>query len=212
MKEYKNSLTTQTADVLNSFSEIDELKNFTLVGGSALSIHLMHRLSEDLDFFTWFEKLETAGTDSIIKQISKKLQVKILNTYSGGIDLLIDKVKVTCFANNWEKLKEREPLYNNSFIGKLELLTAMKVNSLSLRAKFRDYYDLYVIVKEVFDIKKVLDISLAYVPGMTKKIFYMQLPYVQDIDDETIEHLKPKYKITLEEMQTFFEREIKKIL
>jgi len=210
--EYYNSLAPQTADVLTFLSEIPELKNFTLVGGSAISIHLHHRLSEDLDFFTWLEGLEIAQTDSLLKHISKKHSFKILNTYSNGLDVLIDNVKITFFSNDWEKLKDREPLYKNSFIGKLELLSAMKVNTLSLRAKFRDYYDLFVLVQEVFDIKKILDISLEYIPGMTKKIFSMQLTYVEDIDDERIEHLNPRYKITLDEIRIFFEEQIKKIL
>jgi len=212
LKEYHNSLTSQTAGVLTFLSEIPNTKNFTLVGGSALSIHLQHRISEDLDFFTWFEKLETAGINSIIERMSKKHPFKILNTYSEGIDVLTDNVKVTFFANDWKKLKDRELLFKNSFIGKLELLTAMKMNTLSLRAKFRDYYDLYVIIKEVFDIQKIFDISLQYIPGMTKKIFSMQLIYVEDIEDERIEHLNPKYKVSLDEMRIFFEEEIKKII
>jgi len=212
LKEYHNSLTPQTAGVLTFLSEIPNTKNFTLVGGSALSIHLQHRISEDLDFFTWFEKLETAGINSIIERMSNKHPFKILNTYSEGIDVLTDNVKVTFFANDWKKLKDRELLFKNSFIGKLELLTAMKMNTLSLRAKFRDYYDLYVIIKEVFDIQKIFDISLQYIPGMTKKIFSMQLIYVEDIEDERIEHLNPKYKVSLDEMRIFFEEEIKKII
>jgi hypothetical protein len=212
LKNYHNSLTIQAAGVLTSLSQIPELQNFTLVGGSALSILLKHRLSEDLDLFTWFEELGKSGTDSIIKQLSKHYKVEILNTYSDGMDVLFDRVKVTFFANGWERLKEREPLSKNSFIGTLKLLTAMKVNTLSLRAKFRDYYDLFVIAKDVFDIKKIFDISINYIPGMTKKIFSMQLPYVEDIDDERIEHLNPKYKVTLDEMRIFFEEQIKMIL
>jgi predicted nucleotidyltransferase component of viral defense system len=212
LKEYYNSLTPQTADVLTFMSGISELKDFTLVGGSALSIHLQHRLSEDLDFFTWFETLNMVGMDSIVRQISKGHSVKILNTYSDGIDISLNGVKVTFFASSWDKLKNRELLYKNCSVGKLELLTAMKVNTLSLRAKFRDYYDLYVITKEVFDIKKIFDTALEYIPGMTKKIFSMQLVYVEDVDDETIEHLNPKYEISLDEIRIFFEEEIKKIL
>lgn len=212
MKGYHNSLTPQTAEVLTSLSQIPELQNFTLVGGSALSILLKHRLSEDLDLFTWFGELQKAGMDTIIKQLSGKYQVEILNTYSDGMDVLFDQVKVTFFANGWEKLKERDSLNKNSYIGTLELLTAMKVNTLSLRAKFRDYYDLFVIAKDVFGVKKIFDISMNYIPGMTKKIFSMQLPYIEDIDDERIEHLNPKYKVTLDEMRIFFEEQIKIIL
>ncbi len=85
------------------------------------------------------------------------------------VDILINNVKVTFFANYWERLKEREELFKNSYIGILELITAMKTNALSLRAAFRDYYDLYVITKTKFDIKRVLDIALEYIPRYDKE-------------------------------------------
>ena len=125
---------------------------------------------------------------------------------------MINEVKVTLFANNWDKLKIREQLDKNLFIGKLELITAMKINTLSLRAKFRDYYDLYIIAREVFDLRKIFDISMEYIPGMTKKIFAMQLPYIEDIEDESIVHLQPRYKISLDDIRIFSEKELRKII
>jgi hypothetical protein len=210
-KEIGKSLAPAAADVLSSLAGIEDLKYFTLVGGSALSIYLNHRISENLDFFTWIEKLESARIDSILNNISKTHSVKIINSYADGLDISIDQVKVTFSANGWDKLKERERLLKNSYIGRLELLTAMKINTLSLRAKFRDYYDLYTITKKAYDIKKVLEIALQYIPGMTKKIFATQLVYTEDIDDENIEHLKPESDVSLDDIRMYFEREIKSI-
>ena len=206
------SLEPKTAEVLSSLSEIEEIKNFTLVGGSALSIYLHHRISEDLDFFTWHQKLDDAGIDPILKAAAALYPTKIINNYSDGMDLLVDGVKITFFANYWDKLKQREHLLNKSFIGRIELITAMKANALSLRARFRDYYDLYVITKQIFDINKVLEISLEYIPGMTKKTFAMQMIYTEDIDDENIKHLYPAYDVSLTDIRIFFENEVKKLL
>jgi hypothetical protein len=50
LKEYHNLLTPRTAGVLTFLSEIPGIKNFTLVGGSALSIHLQLAF-QDLDFY-----------------------------------------------------------------------------------------------------------------------------------------------------------------
>ena len=211
-KDFKNVLSPSTFEVLNTLSEIEEIKNFTLVGGSALSIYLHHRISEDLDFFTWNDKLEAAGIDALVKKTGLVYPVKIINTYADGVDLLINNIKVTFFANYWERLKEREDLIQNSYIGTLELITAMKTNALSMRAAFRDYYDLYVITKTSFDIKRVLDIALEYIPGMTRKIFAMQLIYTDDIYDEDITHLHPVHKVTLDDIRSFFENELKKIV
>lgn len=212
MKDFNKALIPQTSLVLSALSEIEELNNFTLVGGSALSIYLNHRYSEDLDFFSWLPNLNDARINGLLNLISGKHNLKTLNTYSNGIDVLIDNVKVTFFANNWNELKNRDGLVNNSFIAKKQLLTAMKVNTLSLRAKYRDYYDLYVIANEVYDMQKIFEISLKLLPGMTKKIFAMQMIYIEDIDDENIAHLNPKYNISLDEIRIYFEKQIEKLL
>ena len=84
----------------------------------------------------------------------------------------------------------------------------MKINVLSARAKFRDYYDLYVISKERFSIDEIYNISKNKIPGITKKIFAMQISYIEDIDDESIQHLNPKYNVTLSEIHKYFEEQI----
>jgi len=212
IKDFRQSLAPATSNVLITLSKFDELKNFTLVGGSALSVYLQHRISEDLDFFTWISRLDDTNIDSIMKNVAKNHSLKILNTFEDGFDISINQVKVTFFANKWESLKQRKNLYENSFIGNLELLTAMKVHVISLRAKYRDYYDLFTIANKVFNVKEILDIALQYIPGMTKKIFAMQLVYIEDIEDENIEHLNPVEKVLLDDIRIFFEKEIKKIL
>lgn len=46
-------LLDSTREVLLELVKNDYLKNFVLVGGSALALYLCHRFSEDLDFFTY---------------------------------------------------------------------------------------------------------------------------------------------------------------
>lgn len=85
----------------------------------------------------------------------------------------------------------------------------MTVNTLALLAKFRD---LYVISKEIFSLKDIYNHASFYLPGMTKKVFGMQLTYIDDIEDENIEHLSPKYKVSIKEIQKHFEKEFYKVL
>lgn len=47
---------------------------------------------------------------------------------------------------------------------------------------------------------------------MTKKVFGMQLTYIDDIEDENIAHLSPKYKVSIKEIQKHFEKEFYKVL
>lgn len=204
-------LTDNTRRIYNEVSGIKFISEFTFVGGSAIASYLNHRLSEDLDFFTWKNSLP--DTSAFLREISKNSPIEIANSSPTQLDFFIDRSKITLFANEWDVLrKERHILLNNIYVAEPEVLCAMKVNTLSLRAKYRDYYDLYVLNKEKYTIDEIFYISQKYLPGITKKIFGMQISYIEDIEDESISHLEPKYDITLREIQKHFERELRKIL
>jgi len=46
-----DALAQKTKKVLIALSKLEELSQLAFVGGSALSVYLKHRMSEDLDFF-----------------------------------------------------------------------------------------------------------------------------------------------------------------
>lgn len=205
-------LTDNTYSLFEELAEKSLLSDFTFVGGSAIGYYLRHRLSEDLDFFTWHEKLPVE-TQSFIDALAKTKNIVIANRTQTYMDLLINDIKVTLFANDWDALKrDRSKITGNIFVANLPLLCAMKMNTLSLRAKYRDYYDLYVLNKEKYSIREMLNFSMDYIPGMTKKIFGMQLTYTEDINDESIDHLSPKYTVTLENIKNHFEKEVYKLI
>ena len=86
----------------------------------------------------------------------------------------------------------------------------MKVRALFLRAKFRDYYDLYYLASELFTLDEIFNFAILCVPGISLKLFYNALLYIDDIDDENIEHLKPKFNINMQEIRDYFEIDIRK--
>lgn len=192
-----NFLTDKAEKVFELLSGYEILSQFTFVGGSAIAYYLNHRLSEDLDFFTWEEYIPV-NIENLFNSLQSSNEITFSNKSSSIIDLFIDDIKVTFFANNWNALKRnRKKLLNNIYIAELPLLCSMKINTLSLRAKFRDYYVLYVLNREKYDINEMFNFAVSNIPGMTKKIFAMQLSYIGDIEDEHISHLEPKYQISL---------------
>lgn len=202
------ALLPDTKAVLIKLSVLDLLKDFTFVGGSALAVHLNHRLSEDIDLFTWQKELN-------IEQIQKQLELlnfKEIRTVSLNrqqCNYIVDGVKLTYFANNWNLLKDASPLIGNVQIANLELLCTMKVNTLFLRAKYRDYYDLFVINKTMFPLEKMYEIASPKLNNLSKALFQKALLFIDDIQDETIQHLKPKYQISLNQISEHFNMEIK---
>lgn len=179
------------------------LSHYSFVGGSALALHLCHRKSEDLDFFTYKEGQFNKA--QIRKYISRFKHKEILNESDEQIDLIINGVKVTFFDAQWVFLS---PSVVSRFnLSKLEAIAAMKVNVLFLRAKYRDYYDLYFLAKEM-SLRQIFAVSKDIVDGLTYKLLCVSLLYIDDIADDNIDHLEPKEQITKKQIQSFFEKRI----
>ncbi len=181
------------------------LDDYVLVGGSALALHLCHRKSEDLDFFTHNDSFNKKQIFEYVKQFDNK---EILNQTDEQIDLLVDGVKVTFFNANWSFLK---PFKKERFnLASLEQIATMKVNVLFLRAKFRDYYDLYFLVKDGMSLEKIFECSANILDGINFKLFAVALVYVDDIEDDNIEHLEPVENLDKIQIRDFFQKELKK--
>jgi predicted nucleotidyltransferase component of viral defense system len=177
------------------------LDNYVLVGGSALTLHLCHRKSEDLDFFTYSN---TFSKEEIFEYIKKFKDKEILNQTDEQIDLLLDGVKVTFFNAKWEFLKPTKIKRFN--LSSLESIVAMKVNVLFLRAKYRDYYDLLFIYRHFKSLKKIYKLSEQILDGVTFKLFTIALLYIDDIEDDNIDYLQPSEIITKEKIREVFEK------
>ncbi|WP_458700968.1 nucleotidyl transferase AbiEii/AbiGii toxin family protein [Sulfurospirillum sp. 1307] len=208
MLDLKNSdfLLPNTTKILHKLSDdCPFLHKYVLVGGSALALHLKHRKSEDLDFFTYEDSFDK---EEIYKYIKNFKTSEIINQSNEQIDLLLNGVKVTFFNAKWDFLKPNTIKKFN--LSSIASISAMKVNVLFLRAKYRDYYDLYFLVKEL-GIQFIFDKSIKILDGLTLKLFLASLLYIDDIEDDNIDYLYPEEKITKKEIRDFFQNEIKKL-
>ena len=190
--------------VLLELLENDYMKNFVLVGGSALALYLCHRLSEDLDFFTYHDN--NFQREEIFKIINKFENKEIVNISDEQIDVMIEGVKVTFFNAKWHFLKPEE--IKNFNVATLEQIAIMKTNTLFLRAKYRDYYDLYFLVQHL-SLRQIFELSKDKLNGINLKLFIAALTFIDDIEDEKLDYLKPTKKLSLKEIREFFEKKIK---
>ena len=118
-------------------------------------------------------------------------------------------MKVTFFNASWSFL---EPDVKRKFnLASLEQIAAMEVNVLFLRAKYRDYYDIYFLVKKSMYLRKLFECGADIVAGINFKLFSIALLYIDDIEDDDIEYLEPIEILSKEEIRDFFQIELKKI-
>lgn len=207
MRSLKN-LAQQTEKVLLELSQFKYLERYIFVGGSALAVYYNHRISKDIDLFTWQKSVDF---ESLIKLLNKHFRTRFqfITTGNDFSEIILDGVRVTFFANDWEVLKQGEPLTGYIKIAPLTLLTAMKINTLYLRATFRDYYDIYMINRNSFSVEEMYNIGFQFFPGINKKLFQMALLFTDDINEEEKVELKLTEKITLKEIQKHFEKEVR---
>lgn len=182
---HKEILTKEQVQLFPLLKKIG--KEFGLVGGTAVALHIGHRRSIDFDFFS-YKDFETIFLKKRIQSIVKI--DKILVDKKGEFTFIANNIKITFFHYPFA-IHYEENLDKIIAMPDLVTLAAMKAYALGRRAKWKDYVDLYFIIREhhsIHDIiKKGEDI---FGNEFNSKIFRTQLSYFDDISyDEKIEFL-----------------------
>jgi hypothetical protein len=92
-------LSLHSEGIFEQVSKLDCVKNYTLIGGTALALQLGHRLSEDLDFCKWRKSKNAYGAADYTEH---RLKTKNI------IAMLVDSeyVKID------KQFQELNPIYN----------------------------------------------------------------------------------------------------
>ncbi|MDD2758255.1 MAG: nucleotidyl transferase AbiEii/AbiGii toxin family protein [Patescibacteria group bacterium] len=154
-------------------------KDFGLVGGTAIALHLGHRQSVDFDFFT-NKKFSNAAVQK--KILRTKTIDHVYVDQKDEYTILVGGVKLTFLFFPF-KLNFTEKFGRFFKVADLLTLAALKAYALGRRAKWKDYVDLYFIFKNHFSIAKVADRARKiFGENFNEKIFRAQLSYFKEID------------------------------
>jgi len=169
--------------MLQIFSE-----NFGLVGGTAIALQIGHRHSIDFDLFT----NKPFSNFNIKKRISKYRKIKnVFKDEDGHYTFIIDDVQFTFFYYPY-KLNFSKKFEDIIKMPDILTLAAMKAFALGRRAKWKDYVDLYFIMKDYHSLEEISE-KARRIFGLefNEKLFRSQLSYFQDINyKEKIIYLK----------------------
>lgn len=140
---FKKALLPNTLRALKLVSKIDIIKKSYLARGTALALHLGHRISEDLDFFT-----PLALDENILANDLKKLpefveEGKAWRTVWGNIK----GVKFSLFYYQHPTIKKLINFEGVQILDK-EDIAAMKIHAIEDRGTKRDFIDLYFLSQE----------------------------------------------------------------
>ena len=153
-------------------------RSFYLVGGTAIALYLGHRHSIDFDLFS-YNKLKKADIKRKLLEIPYKQE--IISEDIDQLHLYINEVKVTFF--NYPYLLEH-PVNLHKIISMPTLLSlaAMKAFALGRRAKWKDYVDLFFLIKNHFTTQEIsAEAKRLFKDHFSEKLFRQQLAYHKDI-------------------------------
>ncbi len=205
---------SNTKNVFLKLAESNFIKNYTLIGGTALAIQIKHRFSEDLDFI--FDG-NTINITTIKRNISKLFEnyriIKQDNNYQ--IDFLIENTKVTFFSSGAVLIPFLVKKYSFSYqklnIATVEIIAVLKFSAIAQRNTIRDYYDLYFISKYIINLQQIINTTKKLLPNLSPITYTETLVYTKDIlETDLSQHLHPKENITKEEIADYFVSELKK--
>jgi hypothetical protein len=114
---------------------------FYLAGGTALALHLGHRKSEDLDFFSEHE----FDNEQVIQAILK-LGGRVDSESRGTIHTFITGSKVSFFHYPYPLIGNIVTIGNIN-VASIEDIACMKVIAIAQRAEKKDFFDMHEILR-----------------------------------------------------------------
>ena len=209
------NLPSATALLFQRLAMEKYMNRFSLVGGTALALQLGHRQSEDLDFIFDGEKIDSIGIKRFIARIFP--DYRLLREETGyQIDFLVREVKLTFFSSGAVLIpfpvKEHTIQIGNINIATVDIISTLKMATISQRCTIRDYYDIYYLSKHILPLAEIFRNTKSLVPNLSPITYSETIVYTKDIPENSVgSHLLPVETITKEEIAEYFIEEIKKM-
>lgn len=212
-----NGLAPNTTDIFDMVCHLDCIKDYVLVGGTALSIQIGNRLSEDLDFMSWRKsKNEKREVDwySIKNELERIGTIESIDLMDfDHVVFVVNGVKISFYANpNYSPLKKIIHFEGNLNLADKTAIGAMKMEVLLRRSNFRDYYDIYSLLEVGENIQEMIDLALKYSGHVlkSKNLLAMLTKSDRFTYDSNFKTLNPKYDVTPKDIENRIIAELSK--
>jgi hypothetical protein len=179
-----------------------------LSGGTALALQLGHRVSYDFDIFC-----EEEIPASFPAKVQKEMPIEevLVNNSDEFTFLTKHDIKISFIFYSFDLKK----YVFDFFDAPLKLISPLgtsltKAYAMNRRNAWRDYVDLYVILKkEITTLENIMHKSQEVYGGLfNEKLFLAQLLYADDISKAEIEGTQMIESATLPSVMAFFEKEV----
>lgn len=212
-----NGLSPHTESIFEDISKLDCIKDYCLIGGTALALQIAHRHSEDFDFCIWKkyrrDKIEIHWS-AIFKELSTLGNVEKNILAFDHCDFYLNGVKITFFANDTQEPAnlQRVSFLNNIVVADPVSIGVMKIETMQYRTTHRDYYDIYSLLQEGIGLDTLIIRARKYLRHNLKTREIISMLVCENLEeDRKFSELLPKYNISINEIKQFIIEKIKEI-
>ena len=209
------SLAPHTTAIFDKAIKLECIKPYYLVGGTALSLQLGTRMSEDLDFMRWrankAERMEVAWRQ-IEQELASIGEVQSMNLMDiDHVEFIVSGVKFSFYAcARYSPITTPIDYRDNLKLADIPAIGAMKMEVMLRRSNFRDYYDIYSIVKSGIDIRELVSKASTYSQHQlkTKNILAMLTNGNRFSRDERFLQMQPLYDVSAKEIEEYLKEQL----
>jgi predicted nucleotidyltransferase component of viral defense system len=165
--------------------QLEELKEFFLVGGTALALQLGHRISVDLDLFTQND----FDAKKMFNELNKIFEIQDLTEETNTLNFNIVFPEKTENLIKVDLIKYSYPLINAIIeIDKIRLLSIediipMKLSAVAGRGSKKDFYDIHYLLNK-YNFEQMFDLFEKKFPNTNKFHILKSLTYFEDAELE----------------------------
>ncbi|HOK57314.1 MAG TPA: nucleotidyl transferase AbiEii/AbiGii toxin family protein [bacterium] len=178
--------------------------NFYLADGTGLALYLGHRTSIDFDFYS--------------QQQFKTLSVyfkngEIVNDTEDTFEIIVKNTHLSFFYYPYKLIRKPVEM-ENILVASIEDISAMKIISIVQRGNYRDFIDIYFLMK-IFGIKKLINWLKEKYLNYSTFLILKGLIYFEDADKtvkEDKERIRMIEKIEWKQVKKFIKKEVEKFV
>lgn len=203
---FTEAISKETARNLALLARSGIIKDAYLAGGTALALHLGHRLSYDLDFFT----AKRFSSQILLKKLNRIKAYRHERTAWGTILGRLGSVKFSFFYYQYPLLK-KPVRFGEINAASIEDVAAMKIAAISERGTKRDFIDLYFILQQ-FTLDDVLVFYERKYHKLSSNLMHIKKSLVYFTDAEGDKMPKMLKTVSWPAVKKFFEHKVKRLI
>ena len=174
---HEHTVTPETLDLIKRLTADQQLKDFALVGGTALALQLGHRRSIDVDLFT----PGAFTSDAVSRHIKATYNIGQMDIIKNGVYTFIDGIKTDMISFGYPWLSPPQTI-DGIRMASLDDIAAMKLHAIIQNGRrLKDFVDVHYLLEH----KSLHDMTEAYTrkfPGYNTSLLKNALLYHDEIN------------------------------